>query len=48
MTMEDKLIYNNSTLYHICNEKLGEDRVCDHFHPSGQFRGAAHEICNLK
>ena len=26
MTMHDKLIYDNSTLCHICNEELGEDR----------------------
>ena len=38
----------NSTLCHICNEKLGEDRVRDHCHLSGKFRGAAHEVCNLK
>ena len=31
-----------------CNEELGEDRVRDHCHLSGKFRGAAHEICNLK
>ena len=24
MTMHDKLVYNNSTLCHICNEELGE------------------------
>ena len=27
MTMHDKLIYDNSTLCHICNEELGKDRV---------------------
>ena len=41
-----KLIYNNSTLCHICNEELGEVR--DHCHLSGKFRGAAHEVCKLK
>ena len=46
--MHDKLVYDNSTLCHICNEDLGEDRVCDHCHLSGKFRGAVHEICNLK
>ena len=46
MTMHDKLVYDNSTLFHICNEELDEDRVRDHL--SGKFRGAAHEICNLK
>ena len=48
MTMQDKLIYNNSTLFHICNEELVEDRVRDHCHLSGKFRGDAHEVCNLK
>ena len=48
MTIHDKLPYDNSTLFHICNEQLGEDRVCDHCHLSGKFRGAVHEICNLK
>ena len=48
MTMHDKTAYDNSTLCHICNEELGKDRVRDHCHLSGKFRGAAHEICNLK
>ena len=48
MTMHDKLVYDNSTLCHICNEELGEDKVRDHYHLSGKFRGAAHEVCNLK
>ena len=48
MTIHDKLIYDNSTLYHICNEELGENKVRDHCHLSGKFRGAAHEVCNLK
>ena len=39
--MHDKLVYDNSTLCHICNDELGEDRVRDHCHLSG-------EICNLK
>ena len=46
--MYDKLVYDNSTLCHICNEELGEDRVRDHCHLSGKFRGANNEICNLK
>ena len=46
--MHDKLVYDNSNLCHICNEELDKDRVRDCFHLSGKFRGAAHEICNLK
>ena len=48
MTMHDEMVYDNSTLCHICNEELGEDRVRDHYHLSGKIRGAAHEVCNLK
>ena len=46
MTMHDKLVYDNSTLCHICNEELGKDRVRDHCHLTGKFRGAALEVCN--
>ena len=48
ITMHDKLVYDNSTLCHICKEDLGIDRVRDHCHLSAKFRSAAHEICNLK
>ena len=46
--MHDKMVYDNSTNCHICNEGLGKDRVRDHCHLSGKFRGSAHEVCNLK
>ena len=46
--MHDKLVYDNSTLCHICNEELGKARVRDHCHLACKFMGAAHEICNLK
>ena len=48
MTLHEKLVYDNSTLCHTCNEELGKDRVRHHCHLSGKFRGAVHEICNLK
>ena len=44
MTMHEKMVYDNFTLCHICNEELGEDRACDHCHLSRKFRGAAHEL----
>ena len=47
MTRHDKLVYDNSTHCHICNEELGEDRVYVHRLLSGKFGGAAHEVCNL-
>ena len=48
MTRHDKLVYDNSTNCHICNEELSEDRVRNHCHLTGKFRGAAHDVCNLK
>ena len=32
---------------HICELKLGKDRVRDHCHFTGKYRGAAHNRCNL-
>ena len=32
---------------HICGGTLGDDRVWDHCHITGKFRGAAHNDCNL-
>ena len=41
--------YNKSTVCHICKkELLPEDKVCDHCHFTGQYRGPAHRNCNLK
>ena len=48
MTIHDKLVNDNSTLCHICNEELGEDRLRDRCNLSGQSRGSAQEVCNLK
>ena len=48
MISHDKLVYDNSTNCHICNEELGEDEVRDDCHLSGKFRGAAHEVSNPK
>ena len=36
-----------ATTCHICEKELGEDRVIDHCHLTGKFRGAAHKKCNL-
>ena len=46
-TDEDEEIYIASTICHICEKELGNDRVRDHCHISGIFRGAAHNSCNI-
>ena len=40
--------FKKSTHCWICNGLLGEDKVRDHRHFTGKFRGAAHGSCNLK
>src|SRR5688572_8188977 len=44
---EDKELYDSATVCHICEGELGDDRVRDHCHLTGKYRGAAHKICNL-
>ena len=43
MTNEDEEIYNNSQICWTCEEKLNTDKVRDHCHITGKFRGAAHK-----
>ena len=48
MTSEDEEIYNNLHICWICKQELNTDKVKDHCHVTGKFRGAAHNKCNLK
>ena len=48
MTIEDEENYQNSQNCWICNEKVIKDKVRDHCHITGKYRGAAHSQCNLK
>ena len=47
MTSEDVEICNNSYLCWICKQELNMDKVRDHFHVTGKFRGAADNKCNI-
>ena len=42
--------FNAATHFHICQKEFKEDEkpVRDHCHFTGEFRGAAHESCNLE
>jgi len=48
MTANDCKAFNDSVDCHICGEALNDDRVSDHCHITGKYRGAAHNACNLK
>ena len=48
-TEEDKKRFNKSKECWICGEPLSaDDKVRDHCHYTGRFRGPAHNKCNLK
>ena len=47
-TEEDKKHFNKASDCWICGEELGNDRVRDHCHFTGRYRGPAHNRCNLK
>lgn len=38
--------FQTATHCHICEEELGTDRVRDHCHLTGKYRGAAHNDYN--
>ena len=46
MTKEDRIRFNKATHCHICEKERGLDKVRDHDHVSGQFRGVAHDRYN--
>jgi len=52
MTESDNMLYESSISCYICRRSFSEDnesffKVRDHCHLTGDFRGAAHKVCNL-
>ena len=47
-TEKDRKQFNKASDCWICGEYLGNDRVRDHCHFTGRYRGPAHNSCNLK
>ena len=47
MTNEDEEIYENSHKCLTWKHELNMDKVRDHCHVNGQFRGIAHNKCNV-
>ena len=48
MTREDWLAFSTAETCHVCDKPLEGDSVRDHCHITGEYRGAAHNACNLK
>ena len=48
LTDEEKESYENQKICHICKKEFSTDnKVRDHCHYTGKYRGAAHNNCNL-
>ena len=48
LTKEEKVSFNKEKFCHICKMELKTDKVRDHCHFTGKYRGAAHNSCNLQ
>ena len=48
MTEEDESNFQTAETCSMCQKPLEQDRVRDHDHLTGCFRGAAHSVCNLE
>ena len=44
----EKEAFMKTNICWFCQKKIEDKKVADHCHLTGKFRGAAHEICNLK
>ena len=50
LTTEEKIYHNEQEICYICKKEFDEKnyKVRDHCHYTGKYRGAAHNICNLR
>ena len=53
LTKEEKIYHNEQEICYICKKKFDKSdkknyKVRDHCHYTGKYRGAAHNICNLR
>ena len=47
MTQEDKEDFDNNIICRLCEKEIISDKVRDHCHLTGKYRGPAHSICNI-
>ena len=53
LTTEEQIYHNKQKICYICKKEFNNDdkknyKVRDHCHNTGKYRGAAHNICNLR
>ena len=48
LTEEEQKSFKEARICHICSKELKGDRVRDHCHFTGEYRGASHNSCNLQ
>ena len=48
LTRDEQKLFDEAETCHICNKELLADKVRDHCHFTGHYRGAAHNSCNLQ
>ena len=53
LTTEEKMHYNEQEICYICKKEFNKNdeknyKVRDHCHYTGKYRGAAHNMCNLR
>ncbi len=52
MTDQDEIDFSNATKCYLCGEEITEndkkgEKVRDHCHFTGKYRGCAHKVCNV-
>ena len=47
MTQEDEEDYKNNNICRFCEKNIESDKVRDHCHITGKYRGPSHNICNI-
>ncbi len=52
MTEQDEIDFSNATKCYLCGEEITEndkkgEKVRDHCHFTGKYRGCAHKVCNV-
>ena len=47
ITQEDNEKFENNNICRFCEKNIESDKVRDHCHSTGKYRGPAHNICNI-